>query len=92
MDKRRKEIIVHPRESGRSVFQNKLDQQLALFNHCLVQKLQGLPTENHVLLCEHEPTFTLGKNGEKENMLIVPESIGAAFHAIDRGGGCYELA
>lgn len=39
-----------------------------------------------MLFCEHEPTYTLGKNGDASNMLFVPEKVGAAFHTIDRGG------
>ncbi|MFN8316716.1 MAG: lipoyl(octanoyl) transferase LipB [Chitinophagales bacterium] len=86
MDKRRKEIIVHPRGTGRSVYQEVLDLQLQLFQQATALKLQALPTENHLLFCEHEPTYTLGKNGSMDNMLFVPENVGAAFHTIDRGG------
>ena len=43
----------------------------------------------YVLLCEHEPVYTLGKSGHKENILFTEQllrQIGATFFHIDRGG------
>ncbi|MBQ2020745.1 MAG: lipoyl(octanoyl) transferase LipB [Rikenellaceae bacterium] len=43
----------------------------------------------YVLLCEHEPVYTLGKSGHKENLLFTEallRQIGATFYHIDRGG------
>lgn len=39
-----------------------------------------------MIFCEHPPTFTLGKNGDENNLLFDPASIGASFLKIDRGG------
>lgn len=43
----------------------------------------------YVLLCEHQPVYTLGKSGHRENMLFTEQllrQIGAKFFHIDRGG------
>ena len=48
-----------------------------------------LPTPNHLLLCEHPHTYTLGKSGKPEHLLLDEAALaahGAAFHRINRGG------
>ena len=47
------------------------------------------PTPNHLLLCEHPHTYTLGKSGKPEHLLLNEASLaahGASFHRINRGG------
>lgn len=47
------------------------------------------PVSGHFLFCEHPHVYTLGKSGNKTNLLIDPnylKSINAAFYKIDRGG------
>ena len=47
------------------------------------------PTANHLLLCQHPPTYTLGKSGKPEHLLLDEAAlaeIGATFHRINRGG------
>src|SRR5687768_13513842 len=47
------------------------------------------PTPNHLLLCEHPHTYTLGKSGRPEHLLLDEEALaahGASFHRINRGG------
>lgn len=47
------------------------------------------PTPHHLLLCEHPPTYTLGKSGKPEHLLLDEAALaarGAAFHRINRGG------
>ena len=47
------------------------------------------PTPNHLLLCEHPHTYTLGKSGKPEHLLLDEAALaahGAAFHSINRGG------
>jgi len=47
------------------------------------------PTENHLLFCEHPPTYTLGKSGRPEHLLLDEAGLaahGATFHRINRGG------
>ena len=48
-----------------------------------------IPTPNHVLLCEHPHTYTLGKSGKPEHLLLDEAALmahGASFHRINRGG------
>jgi len=56
---------------------------------------QGLPygerttTHNYILFCEHPHVFTLGKSGEKSNLLVDEvflQQKGAEYFKIDRGG------
>ena len=47
------------------------------------------PTPNHVLCCQHPPTYTLGKSGKPEHLLLDEAGLaahGATFHHINRGG------
>lgn len=47
------------------------------------------PTPNHLLFCQHPPTYTLGKSGRPEHLLLDDAGLaahGAAFHRINRGG------
>ena len=46
-------------------------------------------TKNHLLFCEHPHVYTLGKSGERNNLLIDDEKLkekAASFFQIDRGG------
>lgn len=63
-----------------------LQLQESLFNKNLAAKEQGLPTENHLILCEHNPVYTLGKSGKRENILATDEQLDAEFYQIQRGG------
>ncbi|MFN0202098.1 MAG: lipoyl(octanoyl) transferase LipB [Bacteroidia bacterium] len=50
---------------------------------------QELATQHHLLFCEHNPVYTLGKSGKIENMLISEEECkqqGIAFYPNNRGG------
>jgi lipoyl(octanoyl) transferase len=68
------------------LFQQTLDVKLA--NRSLPPELQQ-PTDNHVLFVEHPHVYTLGRNGNRNN-LLVPENdlprIGASYYPINRGG------
>ncbi len=47
------------------------------------------PTPNHLLFCQHPPTYTLGKSGKPEHLLLDEDALaahGATFHRINRGG------
>ena len=47
------------------------------------------PTPNRLLLCEHPHTYTLGKSGRPEHLLLDEAGLrqyGASFHRINRGG------
>ena len=46
-------------------------------------------TKNHLLFCEHPHVYTLGKSGDKNNLLVNEDylkSRGATFYKINRGG------
>jgi len=46
-------------------------------------------TENYLLFCEHPHVYTLGKSGDKTNLLVNEDylkSRGATFYKINRGG------
>lgn len=46
-------------------------------------------TNNYLLFCEHPHVYTLGKSGDKKNLLVNEDylkSRGATFHKINRGG------
>jgi lipoyl(octanoyl) transferase len=71
---------------GPEVYQDKLELQERLFEANLSAKVAGTPTDNTLIICEHQHTYTLGKSGDEKNMLFRPEAVGAAFHKINRGG------
>lgn len=63
-------------------FQNKLHSQLSL-NRNNSQYI------GHLILCEHENVYTLGKFGKKHNLLISDQmlhELNAKFYHVDRGG------
>jgi lipoyl(octanoyl) transferase len=47
------------------------------------------PTYNYLIFCQHPHVFTLGKSGDKSNLLLNEEGLeekGATFYQINRGG------
>ena len=71
------------------------DYQESLFANILKTKsdnrktISQKKTKNHLLFCEHPHVYTLGKNGDKKNLLISESSLkmrGASFYKINRGG------
>ncbi|MCP5032590.1 MAG: hypothetical protein GY939_12360, partial [Actinomycetia bacterium] len=40
-------------------------------------------TSDHLLLCQHRPVFTLGRNGDASNLLVDPAKVGAEVHRVD---------
>ncbi|MDH6343962.1 lipoyl(octanoyl) transferase [Parabacteroides sp. PFB2-12] len=74
---------------GRIDYADALERQTATFDQLLDAKKRGEPGEPVLYFCEHNPVFTLGKSGKKENLLI-PEGVlkerGASLYYINRGG------
>jgi lipoyl(octanoyl) transferase len=75
---------------GRIRYKEAWDYQEKLFGQVIREKLDQ-KTEKHqyLLFCEHEHVYTLGKSGDRRNLLIarsVCESRHIDLHAIDRGG------
>lgn len=64
-------------------------KQEELFNKSIQKKTQNLPTENHLVFCEHPHVYTLGKSGDEHNMLlnyIQLQAKNATFVHTNRGG------
>lgn len=65
------------------------DYQEELFAQKLLEKRNNQIPENHLLLCEHPPVFTLGKSGDDANLLITQNLLdqkGIQYYKINRGG------
>lgn len=63
--------------------------QKKLFNACIDLKKEGSDTDNTLILCEHPHTLTIGKHGNKDNLLCNPrflEEKGVSLYEIERGG------
>ncbi len=70
-------------------YQKAWDQQEALFNETIAEKLQGHETSNYLIICEHPHVFTLGKNGVMANLLVNQtqlQEVQAEFVQTNRGG------
>jgi len=64
-------------------------RQEKLFAATIERKQQNLPTENHLIFCEHPHVYTLGKSGKEQNMLlnmIQLQARNATFVHTNRGG------
>lgn len=75
---------------GRIRYKEAWDYQERLFNALLQAKSDGNESgEQHLLFCEHEHVYTLGKSGDRQNLLIAEhlcKSKNIDFYPINRGG------
>ncbi len=75
---------------GRIRYKEAWDYQEKLFQQVIRDKLGKKENKRQYLLfCEHEHVYTLGKSGNRQNLLIARslcESKKIDLHAIDRGG------
>jgi len=71
------------------------DYQEMLFSKILSVKSKNRKTDNasvtknHLIFCEHPHVYTLGKSGDKNNLLVTENYLktrGAEFYKINRGG------
>jgi len=71
--------------------------QKGLFEGTIARKIanrtlpadEQVPTEDHLLFCEHPHVYTLGKSGKQSHLLLNEEGLrakGVEFFPIDRGG------
>jgi len=77
-------MVIHVLYLGRVPYGTANELQRTLLN---LRKAGGI--ENTLLLLEHPPVITLGRNARLENVLVSPESLakrGVELHEIDRGG------
>lgn len=68
-----------------NLFQNTIDRKI----HNRRNPENQIPTENHLLFVEHPHVYTLGKSGDKNNLLINNETLiqkGVTFFHTNRGG------
>jgi lipoyl(octanoyl) transferase len=74
---------------GNIDYKKAWDYQEELFALKLQQKRDQQIPENHLLVCEHPPVFTLGKSGQDSNLLITQNLLdqkGIQYYKINRGG------
>lgn len=65
------------------------EYQQELFARTINHKTNNLQTENRLLFCEHPHTLTIGKHGDKGNLLFNEQYLSekkVALYQIDRGG------
>ncbi|GAB4138489.1 MAG: lipoyl(octanoyl) transferase LipB [Bacteroidia bacterium] len=73
------------------------DKQEELFKEIVDRKIvnrdlpeeQQIPTQSHLIFCEHPHVYTLGKSGKEDHLLVKPDdlqSIHATYYKINRGG------
>lgn len=74
------------KDLGQMPYQAVLALQEDLFQQNLTAKELHQPTQNYLLLCEHQPVFTLGKSGNRSNILVSDEDMGAEYYHVNRGG------
>jgi len=55
---------------GMTEYNEAWAKQESLFSATIDLKLQGLPTRNTLVFCEHPHVYTLGKSGDEQNMLL----------------------
>ena len=71
-------------EHQKRIFVNIVSQKIN--NRTLKKKIK---TENHLLIVEHKPIYTIGKSGEISNLLLDDQELklkGIDFKKINRGG------
>lgn len=85
---------------GRIRYKEAWDYQQGLFDSLIREKnekkskaaddaFSNVSLKQYLLFCEHEHVYTIGKSGNKQNLLIaktVCESKNIDLHSIDRGG------
>lgn len=75
---------------GRIRYKEAWNYQSALFESVVREKSEKKEDKKQYLLfCEHEHVYTLGKHGDKQNLLIagyICKSRNIDLHTIDRGG------
>ena len=87
---------VHVRQLGLVTYEAATALQQDLFQQTIDQKIHNrrnpddqTPTQHHLLFLEHPPVYTLGKSGDKNNLLVNNTTLqekGASFFKTNRGG------
>lgn len=88
-----KKVILY--DLGLTSYKNVWDLQESLLQHIIDQKVKNrtlakpVPTNNYLILTQHKPVYTLGKTGNKSNLLINEEELqrqAIEYYHINRGG------
>ena len=87
---------VRVRQLGLVTYEAATALQQDLFQQTIDQKIHNrrnpdgqTPTAHHLLFVEHPPVYTLGKSGDKNNLLVNNTTLkekGASFFKTNRGG------
>ncbi len=87
------EILV--KDLGVLSYDKSWEHQKRIFDNIIFQKINNrtlkkkIKTENHLLIVEHKPVYTIGKSGEISNLLLDDQELklkGIDFKKINRGG------
>lgn len=76
---------------GQISYQDALDHQTKRFDELIANKntLETQDRYHYLLVCEHPPVITLGRNGDKANLLLNTQQLedaGVEFYNTSRGG------
>ena len=74
--------LLRVRWLGRLPYTEAWDLQRAIHEGRAV----GRTDDDYLLLLEHPPVFTIGRNGDGSNLLVDRIGLGAEVHHVDRGG------
>ncbi len=74
--------MLRTRWLGRLPYTEAWDLQRAIHEG----KVTGRTGDDYLLLLEHPPVFTIGRNGDGSNLLVDRVGIDAEVHHVDRGG------
>ncbi|HEX5152380.1 MAG TPA: lipoyl(octanoyl) transferase LipB [Parafilimonas sp.] len=82
-----REVILQ--DLGQQSYKQTWDYQEALLQQKIKAKQSNKSEPDYLLFVEHDPVYTLGKNGKEKNLLINQQSLeekGIEFYHINRGG------
>ncbi len=75
-------MTLRTRWLGRLPYAEAWDLQRAIHEG----KVVGRTEDDYLLLLEHPPVFTIGRNGDLSHLLVDRASLGVEVHHVDRGG------
>ena len=81
--------VIQYQDWGLTEYNEAWAKQEAIFSDTIEKKMNGLPTENYLIFCEHPHVYTLGKSGDEHNLLlnlIQLQAKNASFVHSNRGG------
>lgn len=70
-------------------YQTAWNKQTQLFDAAVSAKQRGEMPQSTLVFCEHPPVITIGRSGDKANLLFDAASLagrGVSYYEIDRGG------